>query len=252
MDLGLKGKRAVVTGGTRGIGRAIADTFAAEGAHVSVCSRGAAGVEETVAALKQRGVKAHGKAFDARDGAALKGFVTESAQALGGLDILVHNVSGWGGTDEEAWRTTFEVDMLGAVRCVEAAVPAMKQAGGGAMIFISTTAALEYFLGARSYNAVKAGLIVYAKSLARDLAGSGIRVNTVSPGPVLHKDGPWDKRQKSDPEFFKKIQSEIPLGRYGKPEDVANGVVFLCSPAAAFTTGTNMVVDGGFTHRVQF
>ncbi|HEX7929204.1 MAG TPA: SDR family oxidoreductase, partial [bacterium] len=252
MELRLKGKRAIVTGATRGIGRAIAETFAAEGVHLAICSRTQAGVDEAVAALKKRGVTVHGGAFDARDGAKLRSFIGDSIKALGGVDIFVHNVSGWGGTDEEAWRTTFEVDMMGAVRGVESVVPAMKQAGGGAIVFISTTAATETFLGARSYNAVKAGLIVYSKSLARELGSSGSRVNTVSPGPVLHKDGPWDKRQKSDPAFFEKIRSEIPLGRYGKPEDVANGVVFLCSPAAAFTSGTNMIVDGAFTHRVQF
>ncbi len=252
MELGLKGKRALVTGSTRGIGRAIAETFAAEGVHLGICSRNAASVQEASAALMQRGVNVHAQAFDARDGGALKGFVAATVQALGGLDILVHNVSGWGGTDEAAWRATFEVDLLGAVHCVEAALPALKQSKAGAIVFISTTAAVETFRGARSYNAIKAGLIVHAKGLARDLGQFGIRVNSVSPGPIFHKDGPWDRQQRENPTFFEQTRAGVPLGRLGKPEEVANGVVFLCSPAASFITGTNLIVDGGFTHRVQF
>jgi NAD(P)-dependent dehydrogenase (short-subunit alcohol dehydrogenase family) len=252
MELGLKGKRALVTGATRGIGRAIADGFAAEGVHLAICSRTAAGVQSAEAALRQRGVNVFSQAFDARDGAALKGFVAAGIQALGGLDILVHNVSGWGGTDEEAWRTTFEVDLLGAVRCVETALPALKASGAGSVVFISTTAAVETFRGARSYNAIKAGLIVHAKGLARELGAFGIRVNTVSPGPIFHKDGPWDRQQRENPAFFEQTRAGVPLGRLGRPEEVANGVVFLASPAAAFITGTNLIVDGGFTHRVQF
>lgn len=252
MELGLKGKRALVTGATRGIGRAIADTLAAEGVHLGICSRNPASVQEATAALKARGVSVFSQAFDARDGAALKGFVSATAQALGGLDIAVHNVSGWGGTDEEAWRATFEVDMLGAVRLMEAALPALKQSPAGSVVFISTTAAVETFRGPRSYNAIKAGLIVHAKGLARELGPAGIRVNTVSPGPIFHKDGPWDRTQRENPAFFEQTRAGVPLGRLGKPEEVANAVVFLASPAAAFITGTNIIVDGGFTHRVQF
>jgi len=252
MDLGLKGKKALVTGATRGIGRGIAERLAAEGADVAICSRNADAVNDAAAALKAEGVNVYSEALDTRDGAKLKGFVTNAIAALGGLDILVHNVSGFGGTDEASWYTTFEVDMLGAVRCVEAARAALTRSKAGAIVFISTTAALEAFGGSRSYNALKAGLIVHANSLSQELGPLGIRVNSVSPGPIFHKDGPWDRRKKENPEFVKQVEQTCALRRLGTPEEVANGVAFLVSPAAGFITGTNLIVDGGFTKRVQF
>ena len=252
MELELKGKKAIVTGATRGIGRAIAERFAAEGVDLGICSRNPESVREAAGALQGRGVKVYAQALDTRDGAALKGFIAQAIAALGGLDIIVHNVSGFGGTDEESWRTMFEVDMMGAVRCVEAALPALKQSKAAAAVFISTTAAVETFRGPRSYNAIKAGLIVHAKGLCHELGPAGIRVNTVSPGPIFHKDGPWDRVKKNDPAFYEQTQAAVPLRRLGKPEEVANAVVFLCSPAAAFITGANLIVDGGFTSRVQF
>jgi 3-oxoacyl-[acyl-carrier protein] reductase len=252
MDLGLQGKKALVTGGTRGIGRAIADLLAAEGADLAICSRNAETVREAAAALQATGRRVHAQAVDARDGEALRGFVAGAAQALGGLDILVHNVSGWGGTDEAAWRTTFEVDLLGAVRCVDAALPALKASQAAAIVFISSTAALEAFRGPRSYNAIKAGLLAHANSLSQALAADRIRVNSVSPGPIFHKDGPWDNTKKNDPAFYEKTRDAIPLGRMGTPQEVAHAVAFLASPAASFITGTNIVVDGGFTRRVQY
>jgi len=252
MDLQLKGKKALVTGSTRGIGRAIADVLADEGVHLAICSRTEEAVREAAGALQGKGVHVFSRAFDAREGEALRGFVADAAEDLGGLDILVHNVSGWGGLDEEAWRTTFEVDMLGAVRCVDAALPALKASGSGSIVFISSTAALEAWKGARSYNAIKAALLVHANSLSQTLAEDGIRVNSVSPGPIFHKDGPWDRVKKEDPAGFEQVRENIPLKRMGTPEEVANAVAFLVSPLSGFTTGTNIVVDGGNTRRVQF
>ncbi len=252
MDLGLKGKKALITGSTRGIGRAIAEELAREGADLAICSRNEEGVGAAAADLRAKGVRVHGKAFDAQDGKALRAFVNEAVQALEGLDILVHNVSGWGGLEEEDWRTTFEIDLLGAVRCVDEALPALKQSGAGAIIFISSTAAVEAWRGARSYNPIKAGLITHANSLSQVLAPDNVRVNTVSPGPIFHKEGPWDQIQKTDPALFEQVRDSIPMGRMGSPEEVAHAVVFLASPSASFITGTNIIVDGGLTRRVQY
>jgi len=251
MDLQLKGKKALVTGATRGIGRGIADRLAAEGAHLAICSRNEDIVKEATAALRAKGVTVYSEALDTGDAAKLKAFVANSIAALGGLDIVVHNVSGFGGTDEASWHKTFELDVLGAVRCVEAALPALRQSGAASILFIGSTAATEYFIGPRSYNALKASLIVHASMLSQHLGPEGIRVNTVSPGPIFHKDGPWDKRKKEDPQFVKQVEQHVALKRMGSPEEVGNAVAFLVSPAASFITGTNLIVDGGFTRRVQ-
>lgn len=252
MDLELKGKKALVTGGTRGIGGAIAERLAREGADVAICSRTPAAVEAMTAALKAHGGKVYGEAVDATDGPALRKFAANAIEALGGVDIVVHNVSGWGGMDEAAWRQTFEVDVLGAVRMVEATLEGLKASGSGSVIFIASTAAVDAFRGPRSYNALKAALIAHANSLSQEHAKDGVRFNCVSPGPIFHKDGPWDNVKKNDPATYESVRARVPMGRMGKPEEVANAVAFLASPAAAFITGTNIIVDGGFTSRVQF
>jgi 3-oxoacyl-[acyl-carrier protein] reductase len=252
MDLELKGKKALVTGGTRGIGGAIAERLAREGADVAICSRTPAAVEAMTTALKAHGGKVYGEAVDASDGPALRGFAANAIGALGGVDIVVHNVSGWGGLDEAAWRQTFEVDVLGAVRLMEATIEGLKASGSGSVIFIASTAAVDAFRGPRSYNALKAALITHSNSLSQEYAKDGVRFNCVSPGPIFHKDGPWDNVKKNDPATYESVRAGVPMGRMGKPEEVANAVAFLASPAAAFITGTNIVVDGGFTSRVQF
>ncbi len=253
MDLGLKGKRAIVTGGTRGIGRAIADTLAAEGAHVAICARRAAEVEDAVAALKAKGVSAYGAAVDVADGAALKDWIGTAAGQLGGLDVFVSNVSGGGGrNDEGAWKVNFEVDLMGTVRGVEAALPHIKAAGGGSILAISTTAALEAFMGVSSYNALKAALINYVKNLSQVVAKDQITANCVSPGPIYIEGGAWNFIKDHMKPVHDATLAQIPMGRMGSAQDVANAAVFLVSPAARYVTGTNVVVDGGFTKRVQY
>ncbi|MEM7078336.1 MAG: SDR family oxidoreductase [Pseudomonadota bacterium] len=252
MDLQLKGQNVLVTGGTRGIGRAIADTFAAEGANVAICARNAAQVDAAVAELSAAGVTAYGQAVDASDGDALAGWVAASAEALGGIDTVISNVSGGGGEGEAAWRGHFEHDMLGAVRLTEASMTHLKASDNASIVMISTTAALEKFIRAGAYNAMKASVLQYAGALSQDLAPAGIRVNSVSPGPIFIEGGSWDNIKQHMTPFYEATLADIPMGRMGSAQEVADQVVFLASARAGFTTGTNVVIDGGITKRIQF
>ena len=252
MDLQLKGKKAVITGGSRGIGRAIAETLADEGCDIAICARTEDGVNEAVEALKGKGVNAFGQAVDVGDGDALKAWVEASADALGGIDILVSNVSGGQPPGEDGWKSIFGHDILGAVRCVETATPHLEKDDGGSIIMISTTAALEKFMAAGPYNALKAALIQYSGALSQDLAPKGIRVNAISPGPIFIEGGAWDNIKKNMTPFYEATLADIPLGRMGKAEEVAAQVALLASPRGGFTTGTNVVIDGGLTKRIQF
>ena len=252
MDLGLKGKKAVITGASRGIGRSIARTLADEGADLAICARNEGGLEDAVKDLEGRGVRVVSATVDVADGAALKGFVSSAAEQLGGIDILVSNPSGGNGVDEKAWRANFEVDLMGAVRSVEAAVPSLSKSDGASVIFIGTTAAVETFMGPTSYNAIKAALITHSNGLSQALAPQGIRVNTVSLGPIFFEGGAWEMIQKSMPAMYEQTLEACPQGRLGTPEEIANAVAFLSSPAASLITGVHLVVDGGFTKRVDF
>ncbi len=253
MDLGLAGQRALVTGGTRGIGAAIVEALAGEGAAVAFCARDAEAVDTRRAMLEKQGARVLARALDVADHAALKAFIDEAASAFGGLDIFIPNVSaGAGLAGEEAWRANFEVDVLHTVLGTEAALPHMAGAGGGAVVFVNTVAAVEALFAPHSYGALKAALLSYGKQLAAAIGQHGIRVNMVSPGPVHFPGGSWDRIQTENPAFFREVVQRIPLGRMIRPEEVARAVVFLASPAAEMITGTNLVIDGGFTRRVQF
>ena len=253
MDLGLKGKKAVVTGGTRGIGRAIATLLAAEGCDVAICARNKGPVDETVAALARTGVKATGGAVDVADLPALRGWIAEAAGALGGLDIFIANVSALAqGMDEAAWRRGFEIDVMGTVFGIEAALPILERSGSGSIVVVGSTAMAEVYGPTRSYAAVKATLVPYVKGLARNLAAKNVRANMVSPGNVYFKGGVWNTVEERTPEMFASMLAKNPMGRMGTPEEVANAVVFLASPRASFITGTNLIVDGALTQRVQF
>ena len=256
MDLGLKGKRAIVLGGTRGIGRAIAELLAEEGAKVALCARKVGEVEAAVQALIKSAGFGFGRAVDIADGEALNAFIATASEALGGLDILISNASALAtGDREDAWRRMLEVDMLGAVRSFEAALPLLEQAaqahGGASAVFISSVSAAETSSGA-AYGPMKAALIHYAKGLARQHAPKGIRVNVVSPGTVLFEGGVWADIRDNRPEFFQQMIGRNPTGRMGRPEEIAAAAVFLASPRSSFTTGSNLVVDGGITGRVNF
>jgi 3-oxoacyl-[acyl-carrier protein] reductase len=253
MDLGLKGKKALVTGGTRGIGKAIVDLLVAEGCEIALCARSKDVVDETVGALKAKGVKATGGAVDVSDIPAMKAWVGEAAAALGGLDIFVANVSALAqGMDEESWRKGFEIDVMATVFGIEAALPAIEKSSAGSIIVVGSTALAEINGPTRSYAAVKATLVPYVKGLARNLAAKNVRANMVSPGNVYFDTGVWGQLEKRDPATFKVMVGRNPMGRMGTPEEVANAVVFLASPRASFITGTNLIVDGALTQRVQF
>ncbi|MDH5289105.1 MAG: SDR family oxidoreductase [Acidimicrobiia bacterium] len=252
MDLGLQGKRVIVTGGTKGIGRAIAETFADEGADVAICARNGDEVGAAVEALASRGVRATGRAVDVGDGPALQGWVADVAAELGGIDAVVANVSALAiGADEESWNQSYRVDILGAVRLVEAAMAHLERSETPSIVTISSVSGREIDFAAGPYGTMKAALIHYTQGLAYQLAGKGIRANTVSPGNTYFPGGVWEQIEQGDPALFAHALGLNPTGRMGKPQEMANAVVFLSSPRASFITGTNLVVDGALTRGVQ-
>lgn len=253
MDLGLKDRRAVVTGGTKGIGRAIVETLLAEGCHVAFCARNPSEVAATVQSLSAGGAKVFGQALDVADGAALKRWVDDSAAALGGIDIAVANVSALATTPGEAsWQAAFNVDILGTIRLVESCLPHLEKSTAGSIVNIASTAGREVDAAAGSYGAMKAALVHYTKGLAHRLSAKKIRANVVSPGTIFFEGGVWDRIKNGMPDRYSQAMARNPLGRMGTPEEVARAAVFLASPASAFTTGTNLLVDGAITRGVQF
>lgn len=253
MDLGLGGKRALITGATRGIGRAIADLLAAEGTHVAICARNPDQVKETIAALGAEGITATGRAVDVADGPALKSWVDHTVSELGGLDIVVSNVSVLAiGQDEASWNAGFGTDLMGTVRVVNAAMPHLEKSSCPAVVVISSVSGREVDFAAGPYGVFKAALIHYVKGLSYQLAGKNIRVNAVSPGNTYFPGGVWEKIEHGNPELFKTALALNPTGRMARPEEIARAAVFLVSPAASFISGTNLVVDGALTRGVQF
>ena len=253
MDLGLGGKKAIVTGGSRGIGRAIAALLAEEGCDIAICARGKAGVESALAGLRAAGATAYGGTVDVADTAALRRWVAQAAGELGGLDIFIANVSALAqAMDEESWRKSLDIDVMGTVAGVEAAIPFLEKSSAGAIVVIGTTGAIEIAGAPRPYASVKAALVPYVKALARNLAAKGVRANMVSPGNVYFEGGVWNVLEKNNPELFKVMVGRNPMGRMGTPGEVADAVVFLASPRASFITGTNLIIDGALTQRVQF
>ena len=253
MDLGLKGRKAIITGGSKGIGRAIANLLADEGCNVGICARNSEEVAATVAALKAKGVEACGSAIDVRNGDAVRKWVADSVEALGGLDILIPNVSALAiERNEESWRAQFEVDMLHTVNAAEAALPLLEKSDAGSIVIISSVSGVEVDFAAGPYGAFKAALIHYAKTLACELAGKNIRVNSVSPGNTYFPGGVWEMIENNIPDLFSKALGLNKMGRMATAEEVANAAVFLASPIATFITGTNIVVDGALTNRVQY
>lgn len=253
MDLGLKGRRALVTGGTRGIGRAIVETLVAEGAAVGFCARTEADVSAATQELTARGGIAVGRALDVADEAALRRWVADSADRLGGVDIVVANVSALAIPDEpENWRAGFEVDMMHTVRLIDAAVPYLERSEAGSILTISSVSGREIDFAAGPYGVFKAAIVHYTQGLAFQLAPKGIRANSLSPGNTFFPGGVWENIQQNMPDLFAQALALNPTGRMARPEEIARAAVFLASPAASFVTGTNLLVDGALTRGVQF
>lgn len=240
------GYRVLVAGGSRGIGRSIALCFAQAGAAVSICARGEAALEQARCELVAHGVVAHAQRCDLADPDAVKGWIAAGAAALGGIDVLVNNASGYGfGDDDEAWLADFNVDLMAAVRASRAALPHLEQSQHPVILHTSSISALRPRAGGPSYAAMKAALSHYTMSQAQALAPRRIRVNAIAPGSIEFPGGMWDECRKEDPVRYANVLAKIPFGRYGTPEEVAHAALFLASPWASWITGQTLVVDGG-------
>lgn len=246
MDLQLKGKSAVVTGASKGIGKAIALRLAGEGVNVAICARGETALRATEGELRRTGVKVFALVCDVGQPDALERFLDEARQALGGLDILVNNASGFGLSDDEAaWAASVNIDLLGSVRATRIVAPWMASSGGGSIVHISSISALEAWGSASAYSAVKAALISHSKMMAVTLAPQKIRVNVVAPGSIEFPGGIWARVKQGNRPFYDNVLGSIPWGRLGTPEEVADAVAFLVSARASWITGVCLAVDGG-------
>jgi NAD(P)-dependent dehydrogenase (short-subunit alcohol dehydrogenase family) len=252
MDLQLSGLRALVTGGTRGIGRAIVEAFVAEGTSVAFCARDADAVKATQEALSADGVTLLGTALDVADAQALTAWVTNSAEALGGLDIVVSNVSALAIEDKpENWTASFEVDLMAAVRIVHAALPYLEASSAASIVAVSSVSGREIDFAAGPYGTLKAAVIHYMQGLAHQLADKGIRANSVSPGNTYFDGGVWANIEHNLPDLYSTALALNPTGRMGTPDEIARTVVFVSSPASNRTSGANILVDGALSRGVQ-
>jgi len=252
MDLQLAGRRALVTGGTRGIGRAVVQTLLAEGASVAFCARDTTEVEATTTALGAGGVVIEGSVLDVADADGVRNWVAASAERLGGIDVVVSNVSALAIPDtEDNWAASFNVDLMAAVHLVTAALPHLQASGVGSIVTVASVSAREIDFAAGPYGTFKAALVHWTQGLAFQLAGKGVRANSVSPGNTFFEGGVWDTIKSDLPALYAEALAMNPTGRMGTPQEMARAIVFLASPASSFTSGTNLVVDGALTRGVQ-
>ncbi|HXZ52472.1 MAG TPA: SDR family NAD(P)-dependent oxidoreductase [Burkholderiales bacterium] len=246
MEILFRVKKVVVTGGSRGIGRSIALAFVAAGANVSICARGAEALAAAERELKTHGGRVHAAVCDLGDGEAVLRYVAAAAEALGGIDVLVNNASGFGASDDEAgWAASIQVDLMASVRASRAALPFLERAGGGSIVHIGSIAGLRSSARTPPYGAVKAALAQYTMSQGLALAPKKIRVNSVAPGSIEFPGGVWDRRKRDNRALYDGTLRSIPWGRMGRPEEIASVVLFLASDLASWITGQTIVVDGG-------
>jgi 3-oxoacyl-[acyl-carrier protein] reductase len=251
VDLQLTDRVALVTGGTKGIGRAVVEGLAAEGAKVAFCARTDADVAKVEEELRGAGHDVTGTAVDVADAEALTAWVAASAQHYGGIDVVVANVSALAiGPDPDYWRASFEIDLMHTVRMVDAALPHLEASGVGAVVAVSSVSGREVDFAAGAYGVMKGALVHYTSGLAYQLAGK-VRANSVSPGNTYFDGGVWQGIERDNPELFATAIGLNPTGRMARPEEIAYGVVMLASPRASFITGTHLVVDGALTRGVQ-
>ena len=246
MSFDFSGRRVVVAGGSRGIGRAIALGFAAAGANVSICARSRAALDATRAELAAHGHGTHAASCDLADGDAIGRYVAQAADALGGIDILVNNASGFGmGDDEAAWAAGIAVDVMAMVRASQAALPHLERAAGSSILNIASISAMRPSVRAPAYGAVKAAMLHYTTSQAATLARRHVRVNCIAPGSIEFPGGHWEERRLANDPLYTRILNGIPFGRLGTPDEIAEVALFLSSTHARWITGQTLVVDGG-------
>lgn len=252
MDLGLAGRKALVTGATKGIGRAIAEMLLAEGADVAICARTAYDVHSALSELKELG-NVVGAVADAGDSQSLQDWVGSSIEALGGADVYVHNTSATSAKSLDAWSDNLAVDLLALPYALETAEEALAGGHGGSVVTIGSVAAAEHFgRGSNSYSAFKAAVTNWTLGQAQVLGARGIRCNVVSPGPIVVEGGFWDIARRDYPDYFAETEQKHPMGQMGLASDVADLVAFLASDRARHINGANITVDGGFTKRVNY
>ena len=245
MNIDFTGKKAIVCGGSRGIGKAIALGFAACGGDVSICARDADGLEMTRAEIAKSGHKAHAASCDLANGDAVRGYVREAVAALGGVDFLVNNASAFGSSDDDkGWTSSLAVDMLSIVHATQEALPGLIKSKGS-VVNISSIAAHHPSGRQPPYGAIKAAVIHYTTTQAAMYAKNHVRVNCIAPGSIEFPGGVWDKRKTDNPALYNGTLASIPFGRMGLPEEVANVALFLASPLAGWVTGQTIAVAGG-------
>ena len=245
MEISFKGKKVLVGGGSRGIGRSIALAFVESGADVAICARGSKDLKVAEAELRKHGTKIFSMACDLGDESQVTGYVNEAAKALGGIDVLINNASGVGMKDDESgWLASVNVDLFGTVRATRAAIPFLEKTKGS-IVNISSISGLRAVPRSLPYAAIKAALINYTMSQGLALAAKQIRVNAIAPGSIEFPGGIWDSRKTSEPELYQRVLKSIPWGRYGLPDEIAKVALFLASDLASWVTGQTIVVDGG-------